>query len=401
MSQGSNSSGLRRYNEQVLINHLRMLGQASKFELAKLSNITPQAVTRIIDDLFASGMVIQKGKIQRGLGQPSTMYSINPLGAFSIGINVGHSDIQILLVDFGGDVIGKVSHEFEIPEPDFLLDKIEQGINYLYLSLGQEERDKLVGVGIAFPWFMDEWKKELNMSEELAERWKGINFRAEVRKRTKLPVFVENDCSAAAIAELLLGRSENIQNFLYVFIGTFVGGGVVLKGNIESGVHGNSGALASMPVSPSGLSSCPKNQGPFETLLNRASIFVLRRHLTANGFPIKNISELSELLPGAEPIVDEWVADCSDALCFALFSALGVLDFEGIIIDSSLPREIVMQLVRAIKGKMEKITPNSVILPKVLAGKVGPDARAIGGAILPFYINYSPDMSVMLTRSDN
>ena len=81
MSKGSNSSGLRRYNERVLINFLRKLGQASKLELSRLSNLTPQAVTRIIDDLETAGMVEQKGKIQRGLGQPSTMYAINVHGA--------------------------------------------------------------------------------------------------------------------------------------------------------------------------------------------------------------------------------------------------------------------------------------------------------------------------------
>lgn len=400
MSKGSNSSGLRRYNERVLINFLRKLGQASKLELSRLSNLTPQAVTRIIDDLETAGMVEQKGKIQRGLGQPSTMYAINPKGAYSIGVNVGRSDIQILLMDFGGSVIGKIAHEFEIPEPEFLLDKIEQGINYLQSSLTPDNRKRLVGVGLAMPWFMGAWKKEVNMSDELAERWLDIKFNLEVAKRTQLPVFLENDCSSAAIAELQFGRGSELQNFLYIFIGTFVGGGIVLHGNLESGVHGNAGALASMPVSPSRLSSCPPHQSAFETLANRASLFVLRRHLNANGFTIKNISELPSLMPAAKPYVDEWIADSAEALAFVIFSSLGLMDFEGIVIDGNLPRELVQDLVSKVQAHINQLTPNGVFLPKIEMGHIGIDARAIGGAILPFYVNFSPDTNVMLTTAD-
>ncbi|MFO1388509.1 ROK family protein [Cellvibrio sp.] len=400
MSKGSNSSGLRRYNERVLINSIRKLGQASKLELARLSNLTPQAVTRIIDDLDAAGLVIQRGKVQRGLGQPSTMYSLNPSGAYSIGVNVGRSDIQLLLMDFVGTVVGKIAHEFETPNPDFLLDKIEQGIAYLESSLSSENKSRLVGVGLAMPWFMGAWKKEVNMDDALAERWATIKFDKEVAARTHLPVFIENDCSAAAIAELKFGNGLALDNFLYVFIGTFVGGGLVLKGNLESGVHGNAGALASMPVTPSLLSSAPPNPGKFETLANRASIFVLRRHLNANGFPIKNISELPDLMPAAKPFVDEWLDDCAEALTFSILSSLSVVDFEGVVIDGYLPRELVQALVTRVEQKVNQHCPQGVFLPQVHVGKIGPDARAIGGAILPLYINFSPDKNVMLTGAD-
>lgn len=398
MSKGSNSSGLRRYNERVLISSLRSLGMASKFELARLANLTPQAVTRIIDDLEVAGLVEQRGKLQRGLGQPSTMYSIDPKGAFSIGVNVGRNDIQILLMDFGGNVISKVAHEFSLPDPDFLLEKVELGIAYLERALSSVEQARLVGVGLAMPWFMGGWKQELNMSDELAARWSSFRFDRELAKRISLPIFVENDCSAAAIAELQFGLGNRVKNFLYIFIGTFVGGGVILQGNLESGVHGNSGALASMPVAPSTLDSCPPLTGPFEVLANRASVYVLRRHLSARGFPINNISELPSILPKAQAAVDEWIEDCAQALTFAIFSATGVLDFEAIVLDGNLPRVIVLTLVERLRTVVAELTPAGVFLPEIYCGIIGVDARAIGGAILPFYANFSPDTTVMLTN---
>lgn len=397
MSKGSNSSGLRRYNERVLISSLRRLGLGSKFELAKLANLTPQAVTRIVDDLELAGLVEQRGKVQRGLGQPSTMYALNPKGAYSIGVNAGRNDIQILLMDFCGNVLSKVAHEFTLPDPDFLVEKVVQGVSYLRSTLAPEQQPRIVGVGLAMPWFMGAWQQELNMSDELSQRWNSFNPRATIAAQIDLPIYVENDCSAAAVAELKLGCGDRIDNFLYIFIGTFVGGGVVLHGELESGVHGNAGALASMPVSASQLDTQPPVSGPFETLANRVSIYALRRHLNARGFSIATISQLPSLLPAAQAAVEEWIDDAVDAFAFVVFSATGVLDLEAIVLDGNLPRELVQDLVQKLQKKVDQITPTGVHKPEIICGSVGPDARAMGGAILPLYAHFSPDKSVMLT----
>jgi predicted NBD/HSP70 family sugar kinase len=396
MGKGSNSTGLRRYNERVVLTSLRKMGSASKSDLARLSSLTAQAVTRIVDELESTGLVIREGRRLGGKGQPSTLYAINPAGAYSIGIKVGRADIELLLMDFGGSVLGTIVHEFKLPEPEFLLDKIAEGITDLSSTLTAANQRKLMGVGVAMPWFIGAWTKELEMDEALATVWRDINFGEEVAKHTQLPVFFENDCSAAAIAELQFGNDAQVPNFLYVFIGTFIGGGLVLNGNLETGVHGNAGALASMPVPVSSLSSTPDHQGPFEILLNRASLFGLRRHLKANGISIKSTSELSRVMDGARPLVQEWLDDCADALVYAVLSAVGVLDLNAVIIDAHLPRFLVDELVEMVSRRLDHVAPSGVFKPDILTGKVGANAVAMGGAILPFYSNFAPDKTVML-----
>ncbi len=396
MGKGSNSSGLRRYNERVVLSTLRKLGTASKSDLARLTDLTAQAVTRIVDELENSGLMVREGRRLGGKGQPSIMYAINPTGAYSIGVKVGRRDIELLLMDFGGGVIDSISHDFDCPEPEFLLEQIEQGIQTLTNKLSPPDRGKLMGVGVAMPWFIGAWTKELGMSQALADQWSNINFGAEVAQRTHLPVFFENDCSAAAIAELQFGNGINVSNFLYVFIGTFIGGGLVLNGNLEAGVHGNSGALASMPVPPSKLSSTPTTEGPFEVLLNRASLFGLRRHLNENGIDIKSASQLDSVMDQARPLVQEWLDDCADALVYAILSAVGVLDLEAVVMDAHLPRYLLDELVEMVSRRLQQAAPSGVFKPKILSGKIGTNAVATGGAILPFYSNFAPDKTVLL-----
>ena len=397
MGKGSNSRGLRRYNERALLTALRKAGQCSKADLARASNLTPQAVTRIIDELDAMGLVIPKGRRLGGKGKPSLLYALNPAGAYSIGIKVGRLDVELSLTDFSGRSLGRIAYEFEFPEPTFLLEKIEIGISELTSILTQEQTGKLMGVGIAMPWFMGEWSEDFGFSEKLAKQWQEINFYEALARRIDLEIFLENDCSAAAVAELQFGRGADIATFLYVFLDTFIGGGLVLEGELEPGVHGNSAAIASMPVPESKLDSRIPLNGPFETLVNRASLFVLLRHLACHDIGIERISELASIMDEARPLVQEWLDDCADALVFAMLSAVGVLDLEAIIIDGQLPRFLIDELVDVVSRRIHKIAPHGVFEPEILAGSCGPDAIVLGGAMLPFYSHFAPDKAVLLT----
>src|SRR5579859_5811753 len=87
--KGSNSVQVRRYNERVVLEALQRLGQASKAELARSANLTPQAVAAIVDHLEEVGLIRHEGKRVGQVGQPSTLYAPAPDGAFSIGLHIG------------------------------------------------------------------------------------------------------------------------------------------------------------------------------------------------------------------------------------------------------------------------------------------------------------------------
>jgi predicted NBD/HSP70 family sugar kinase len=105
--------------------------------------------------------------------------------------------------------------------------------------------------------------------------WRDCDLRAELAAVCDMPVYLQNDATAACAAELVFGKHQGLSNYLYLYIGTFVGGGVVLNGSIYSGRTGNAGALGPLPVT-----------GPEGTpvqLLDRASIMLLERMLRDQG----------------------------------------------------------------------------------------------------------------------
>ena len=88
----------------------------------------------------------------------------------------------------------------------------------------------------------------LGLSEAQAEAWNQIDLRAQVQAMTEVPVSFTKDTSAACVAELVAGRGRDLKNFLYLFVDTFVGGGLVINSHLHGGVHGNAGAVASLPM---------------------------------------------------------------------------------------------------------------------------------------------------------
>jgi predicted NBD/HSP70 family sugar kinase len=394
--KGSNSVQVRRYNERVVLEALQRLRQASKAELARSANLTPQAVAVIVDYLEEVGLVRHEGKRVGQVGQPSTLYAPAPDGAFSIGLHIGRRAFDAVLVDFTGKTLRIETYEYEYPEPGAVADLAAAYVQTFRASLAPDLRGRIVGVGVAMPYFMDSWTKELGMPSSITEAWEGFDFAKTLANTINLPLFFENDASGAATAELVYGKGRDVRDFIYLFISTFIGGGLIINGNLETGPHGNSAAFGPYPVTPSLLSTVPAPKGPFEILLHRASIYVLTNHLRQNGVPIKRALELNLMADRAEPFLTEWIQDCADSLAQAIVGAIAVVDVSGVVIDGILPPAILQRTVEAVSSRFEAILPEGLVAPKIEMGTIGPQAAAIGAAILPLYAMFAPDSGTLV-----
>jgi predicted NBD/HSP70 family sugar kinase len=396
--QGSNSIQIRHYNERVVLEAIRKLGQASKAEIARRANLTPQAVAGIVDALTEAGYIAQIGKRHGQIGQPSVLYAPNPERAFSIGLHVGRRAFDSVLVNFAGETLHRITHEYAYPEPDKIAGLALADVQLLTARLAVHLRDRVVGIGVSIPYFLSGWQNDLGFPDHVVAAWASFNLPQYLIEHTKFEIYFENDASAAATAELVYGQGATERNFIYLYINTLIGGGLVLNGNIETGPHGNTAAFNTFPVSRSQLSTVVPPKGDFELLQNRASIFVLIRHLKANGVAINRVSELTVLGANAEPFLREWQEDCVGALAQAIIGAVSVVDTDVIIVDSILPPPILQQTVDMLAERLAALAPEGFITPAIRAGSIGVGAAAIGAAILPLYAIFAPNNDVLAKR---
>jgi predicted NBD/HSP70 family sugar kinase len=396
--KGSNSVQLRHYNERVVLDAVRRFGEASKAEIARFAHLTPPAVAGIVDALVAAGYLSESGKRFGERGQPSALYRLADDGAYSIGLHIGRRAMDAILTDFAGQTVAFETHEYDHPDPTSIKDLGKATIARFRSLLGKQKQSRLVGIGISAPYFIGGWDAELGFPADVQLAWRTFDLRSHFAETQRLPVLIENDASAAAVAELVYGLGKQYSDFLHISLSTFVGAGLVLDGTLQTGPNGNTAAYGPLPVTHSTLNSVPKPRGKFEVLLHRASIYTLVHHLRHNGFQITRVRDLDPMPERARKFVSEWQDDCADALGQAIIGSIAVVDIEAVVIDGLLPQSLLQETVERVRQSFAEMLPPGLIPPTISAGALGSRGSALGASLLPIYSMFGPDAGVLMKK---
>ena len=394
--RGSNSAQLRRYNERIVLQILRRASEASKAELARAVQLTNAAIGAIIQNLIEEGLIVEAGKRHDGSrGQPATILRLAPGGAYSFGVRLDRTNMETVLMDFAGQIIDRRLHDMILPAPEKALEILLDDLRSLRGHLSEKDQTRITGIGLAQPFNLGAWLHDLGLPEADFRKWDDYDLAHALQDATGLPVFSENDGTAAAVAELFYGLGRQKDDFLYLFLGPAIGGGLILKGDVVRGTTGNAADVAMMPVPPSSLPTAPPPRQSFDLLLARASLVALARHLDPDHFPELGRNDLQAALERDDVRFREWMADCVAALALALRSAYALLDIPLVVIDGDLEDPFRSRFREALNKAVEEAAPEMRQSPEIQIGSFGRDAGAIGAASLPQFFNFSPRAAIL------
>lgn len=389
-SRGTNQTGVRLYNERLVLSLIRRHKSLPKADIARMTGLSPQTISIIINQLEADGLLL-RGNPQRGrIGQPSVPYSLNPDGAFAFGLKIGRRSVDLYLINFTGEIL-KLRHKiYPYPTPDGIMRFAREGIDEMMAGLPPDMARRMAGVGIAAPYEMWTWPEEIGAPREDIDAWRTVDIRADLARQLPWPVYFHNDITAACAAELIFGGGSDYLDYLYVYIGSFIGGGLVLNGHLFPGRTQNAGALGSMP-SPVAAGGRRSPQ-----LMNVASIYVLERKLIAQG---RN-PEVLWLSPDdwgddLGPALDEWIGEVAESLALSIVAAVAVIDVETVIIDGAFPQFVRRDIIARTREALEHVNQQGLSAFRLVEGTIGNAARALGGASIPLLANFTQDREVL------
>ena len=386
--RGSNQSGMRAHNERLVLTLIRQNGPLAKAEIARRTGLSAQTVSVIMRALEAEGL-LAKGKPVRGrVGQPSTPMGLAAEGAFFLGLKVGRRSLDLVLTDFLGNVRGRAHQTHRYPEPDEVVRFAEEAIDRLLADLPVGARKRVAGLGIAIPFHLWDWARALGVRPEDMAGWRDRDIAAEIAAGRDFPVYLRNDASAACGAELVFGDRDRPRDFLYIFIGFFVGGGLVLDDALYTGRTGNAASLGSMPLG--------WRDGRVRQLVDVASLVTLESALTAAGSDGQAIWETSDAWDLPAPVLDAWIEDAAEGIAFAILSSVNLVDFGCVMIDGWLPEPVRARLVARVTEALSEVPIAGLQVPEVRPGTIGSDARALGAASLPLSTRFLVDREAHL-----
>jgi len=378
---GSDQSGLRDRNARLVMWYIRRHGPLAGAEIARLSGLSAQTVSNIVRALEAEGLLTRRAAIRRNgkVGKPSTPVSLNPTGVYSLGLNVGRRAAELVLVDFTGARLDERFVTYPYPTPDGVCSFLEGAYGDV-VETWPELAGKLAGIGVAVPFGLWNWPHQIDAPGAIMERWRSFDITGRVSGITGLEVVSENDATSACVAEHLLGLGREFSDFAYFFLGTFVGGGLVLNGKVFTGRTGNAGAFGPLPV--------PDGKGGVIQLLDVASLYRLQRALSDRGEGVDALRHNPDDWSGFRPEVDAWIGTTSVNLALAVVTVAAVVDVEAVLIDGALPADVRNRLVRRMRDSLAGMDLTGIATPEIREATVGRAARSIGAALLPIHSRY-------------
>jgi predicted NBD/HSP70 family sugar kinase len=390
VASGADQAGVRLYNERLLLSLVRRFGPLSKIEVARLTALSVQSTSAIMNRLQADGLLKREAPLRGRVGQPTIPMSLDPEGAFSFGLKIGRRSCDLVLVDFRGTVRQRKHRTYGFPTPAMILNFVRTALPPLAVTLHETQKLRIAGLGVASPFQLWTWDAEIGAPPGAMDAWKDFDTEQEIAAVCPYPVTLCNDATAACAAEFFFGRAWRYRDFLYFFLGAFLGGGLVLDGALRPGRTGNAGALGSMPIMPK------SDSGVAPQLITCASIYQLERRLERAGIDASSIWAKPDVWEEFGPHLDAWIEDVALALAYASVAAISIIDFEAIVIDGAMPAAVRDRLTARTAQIFVGLDRRGLSEVEIVSGSIGADARAIGGGALPLIKNFARDREVLL-----
>ena len=243
------SNTIRDINRQIVLNYVRELGPISRAEIARETALQRSTISLIVDELRGDGLIEEVSGESTG-GRPPSLLSLRTADAVAIGVDLG----TVKTVMATSDLAGRVLEQEEFPtehDVNKALTKMVECAQRLIKKNG----GTIEGIGISLPGVVDPETGNLYVPHL---NWRNEPIAETLTRDTSLPVTVDNDANAAALAELWFGRPEirEVRDFILVLVEEGLGTGIVFDGQVYRGEGGSAGEFGHMTIGTGAPVAC-------------------------------------------------------------------------------------------------------------------------------------------------
>ncbi len=371
---GTNLTRAGDYNQRVILQAVRANGTITRAELTAITGLTAPTVGNITARLLADGLIRTDGRIQGGRGQPALKLTIDPEGAFSLGLNIDRDHVTLVTMDLAGQVRDRAGLESRFALPDEVLSFVRNELRRI-----RRRRDihaeRLIGIGIGIPDNLGDIP--LPRKPEAYAEWSRIDVCDVFSRELGMPAYSDNDATAAAIGELQFGGGLGHQHFMFTLISAGLGSGIILNGQPYRGANGCAGEIAFIAQN--------LFAGSHEGILqDRISLYALYEYLAERGVAASGPDDLDPDDAACRAALDEWIDMAAQRLIgpFAVMNC--AFNPEVHIIGGRLPRFLVERLCETLNARLRQALPEAPAVAPFIPSTAAVDAAPMGAAVLVF-----------------
>ncbi|MDA0168473.1 ROK family transcriptional regulator [Solirubrobacter taibaiensis] len=359
----------------IVLRVLRALAQhpgLTRAELATRADTSRPTVSAALRMLEDRGFLEQRVEAdERNIGRPPMRVFLAGSAASSVGLEITRTELHAGMFNIAGHVLSQVRapvHDFD--DASSLLDDAAMLVRKL-LDRHLRATAYVLGVGVAIAAPIDH---EGHVVQDVSPtRWTRVNLAQELSERLGLPVSVENDANAAALAEHRFGAGRSCTDLLYLRLSAGVGAGLILGNRIYRGASGIAGEIGHLTIDPRGALCGCGGRGCLETL---TSPLVLEQQLrTVRRAPVED-----GWMSDGDRHVRRLLADAGDAVGSAIATAINLLDPGRVVIGGHLAEAGVVFFDAIDAAIVRDAIPSAAARARVVPGSLGAHAPILGAA---------------------
>lgn len=282
---------IRELNRSIILNQLRTGSPLSRADLAAITGLNKTTVSSLVEELLLHDFVREIGPNASAGGRPAVLLELNPDAGCIIGVEIGVGYLNVVLADFRASIRWRRQVSFPVSlDQRHVMSRL---VTLLRQAVRQSQRmgTRLLGMGISLTGLVDVASGTGIFSPNLG--WRNVPVRQLLSAKFDVPIFVDNDANAAALAERYMGAAQSVDNFVYVVANVGIGVGIVLGGQVFHGATGYAGEAGHVTLDPNGPLCHCGNRGCWERLASQRAL-IQRVQKAIQAGQSSSISAMSE-----------------------------------------------------------------------------------------------------------
>ena len=365
---------LRAHNERALLEWLRSAGPSSRPDLARIAGLSKPTVSQALANLESVGLVRPVGPASPSLGRTAMLYEVDPTAGYVVGIDIGRAWIRVAAADLSGEIVARRDERNRARSGSALVRSVAAVAHEVVEAAGLTWK-QVAHTVVGGPGVFDPDSDRLRHAPNVPG-WSRPGVMSELREALPPTVALDNDANLAAVGERSYGSGRDARTFVYVSVGTGIGMGVIIDGELYRGAHGAAGEVGYLPLGEDGAGGAAGREARRRGILEEAASAdaVVR---TAKRLGMQGATSAKRVFAAARS-GDELALAAVDAeaqrLALVVGTVAAIVDPEFVLLGGGVGSNI--DLLRPpLERRLGELTP---LAPPVAEGELGQDAIVLG-----------------------
>jgi predicted NBD/HSP70 family sugar kinase len=330
--QATPATVTRQLSRRGVFEALLHNGPISRADLSKVTGLSKQTISEVIDDFEQQSLVRPIGRTSGNIGRTAVLYELSPEGGHVLGVDLGGTKLTVALADISSKVLSEATEPTHPSGGLVVLDQIAKLASRLARDANTHP-SRIRSIVVGTPGVVNPKSGAIDLAPNIADLGQ-LDVVRVLSEKLGSPITIENDVNLALLGEIWHGCAQNIADVAFIALGTGIGLGLSANGQLIRGEHGAAGEIGYFPIGGDPFRPEVRKQGCLEYEAGAAGI--IRRYMEAGGSNVENVRSIFERMELGDETAIRIIDDTARLVALAAAMVVATADPKLIVLGGSI-----------------------------------------------------------------